>query len=188
MALMYSTIDSGTASQATPRGRHRIRVRHRAVGMLRTMSLDTFVRAVRGKKGREELRANDFKECEVQEDEFDREMRELDARVKKWLKESCPPRTSKVDDDFQLEKKEKIKKISERRRHSVEETQKPSPGFPLGEKSCTELYHPDFADWKAIGIDPTAVSPLGGRNSPIIIDILDGAHTSISKQLRVYNF
>jgi hypothetical protein len=157
--------------------------------MLRTKSFDTIVRAVRGKKGREELRANDFKECEVQEDEFDREMRELDDRVKKWLKESCPPpRTSKIDDNFQLEKKEKIKKISEKRRHSVEETQKRSPSFPLGEKSCTVLYHPDFADWKAIDIEPTAVSPLGGRNSPIITDILDGAHTLISKQLRVYNF
>ena len=148
--------------------------------MLRSKSFDSIMRSVRVKKVREGEREND-----VEDNEVDKELRELDDRVKKWLQESCPPSRSTptfTDDEFQLERKGRNTKIHAKRRNSMQETRERSQTCStLGGESCTILYHPDFADWKSCETEHTASSSLDRNNSPIMFNLLDGAHTSISR-------
>ena len=154
--------------------------------MLRSKSLDSLMRAVRGNKvmGVETESADDVNHD--QEDEVDRELRELDERVKKWLQESSPPASACVftDDGHKPETTRPNTHKSKQRRHSVQETQSHSQiSSTLEGKSCTVLYHPDFADWTACDTELAAVGPLEQDKPPTVLNLLGGAHTSISKLL-----
>ncbi len=151
--------------------------------MLRSKSFDSFRRLVRGKKGRDKVNEDEAEEDGEQVDEVDEELRELEDRVKQWLKQSQPPpSTSAVTDDaLQTNKKEDSAKRSEKRRHSMQEVRTRPP-----REGETILYHPDFAEWTSCEPDyKDIVSPKKNNSPPVILDILDGAHTSISK---LFNF
>jgi hypothetical protein len=154
--------------------------------MLRSKSFSSMMRAVRGKKVKADETDNMVDAIEDQEDEVDRELLELGERVKKWLQESRPPASTfaTTDDDLQHEKisTETNMQISKHRRHSMQETRvRPQTCSILEDKSCTILYHPDFADWKACDSENQAVGPVDQKNSPTVFNLLEGAHTSLSK-------
>jgi hypothetical protein len=149
--------------------------------MLRSQSFDGQMRTT---QNRRELKENTVDVFDGQADAVKDELRELKERVNKWLQESSRPPASTAtftDEEFRHEKREKYEKISEKRRHSMSDMQT-SKCCTLEERSGPmTLYHPDFADWRSCEITPNVDSFPRRNNSPILLNILDEAHSALSK-------
>jgi hypothetical protein len=139
-----------------------------------------------GQRERREMKPNPVEEDQVFIDEVDDELRELQERVKKWLQESSPPASTSTltDEEFQNRKKERYQKISEKRRKSMPEIDTPKCCSLEERAGPITLYHPDFADWTSCEMRPDAADTLQRNNSPIILNVLGEAHSSLSRLFR----
>jgi hypothetical protein len=122
----------------------------------------------------------------LHDDDVDDTMSELEERVRKWLQESCPPAstTTSIGKKFRPEKNKRKEKIQEKRRHSMSElseTRGPNCSTLTERPKPMTLYHPDFADWASCEIKHDTAACIQRSSSPILLSVLDEAHSSLSK-------